>query len=83
MKTIDVRLTLTPEALAIVLVQLRNARPGRMADVCRPTADAMETCARHQRVVREAYEAGKPLAPALRLVQAAEDYLPFPGEGKR
>lgn len=80
MKTIDVRLTLTPEALGRVLARLDTAPPGAAGDTCREAACAMKMCAQYQRVVREAYEAGVPLAPRLTAVKMSEAFLPLKGD---
>jgi len=86
--TIDVRITFANRAEAEILVAELRARAGahRLASqtgiLLDATAACIEQCMRYQRVVRESHMAGKSLAPALRLVQAAEKILPIPGEGK-
>ena len=86
MKTIDVRLTFASEiealavASALTVAALKWSSSSKTGLLLENTAEIIRLCIDHQREVRDAYEAGKPLVPRSALVKQAEKLLPLPGD---
>jgi hypothetical protein len=77
-KTIDIRLTLTPAAFAAVLARLTTAPRGHVGDRCHEVADVMRRCAMFQREFREAAMGGRCESEAMDNAEAARRLVPLP-----